>query len=160
MTNSLIWNASGFDLLFLTSALVGVWFSRLNLREAWGDFRALGGISNGRRYIAITTIVVETLLLSIHSLYIIAGLVAVSQPGSPVTAIGVLILCILVYASWAITAISVLSRRLRHYLSRYGMAVRDGKGRFTKVETQDQREDRQFGEARRDLEQQHIEDAE
>ena len=131
MTDDLIANASGFEILFLTSALVGVWFSRQNLRESWGDLRAVGAIANGRRSIAITTIVVETLLLSIHALYIIAGLVASFTPSSgEATGLTVLVLSILVYASWAITAISILSRRLRRYLTHHGMQARDEHGRF------------------------------
>ena len=52
MTGDLIGHASGFEILFLVSALVGAWFSRLNFKESWQDFRALGGITNGRRAIA------------------------------------------------------------------------------------------------------------
>lgn len=133
MTDHLIGNASGFELLFLASALVGVGFSRLNFAESWGDYRALGGITNGRRAVAVATIVIETLLLSIHALYIIAALFAVSQPNSgQTTAVGILILSILVYASWAITAISIISRRLRRYLTQYGLQARDEHGRFTR----------------------------
>ncbi len=131
MTDHLVGNATGFELLFLVSALIGVWFSRQNLAEAWGDHKALNGIANGRRAIALATIIVETLLLSIHSLYIIAALFAVSQPnGNEVSAVGILIQSILVYASWAITAISIVSRRLRRYLNQFGLQPRDEKGRF------------------------------
>lgn len=132
MTTDLIGAASGFEILFLASALAGTWFSRLNLSESWKDFRALGGITNGRRAIATSNIVTETLRLSIHALYIIAALFAVTQPGrGETTAVGVLILSILVYASWALTAISVISRRTRVYLLRYGLQARDEHGRFT-----------------------------
>ena len=131
MTDDLLFTASGFELLFLASAIVGVWFSRQNLRESWGDFRALGGLANGRRSIAITTIVTETLLLSIHALYIIAALFAITQPASGnSTPVSVLIQSILVYASWAMTAISILNRRLRRYLTRFGLQARDEHGRF------------------------------
>lgn len=133
MTQSILGNASGFELLFLASAIVGVWFSRQNLAEAWGDHRALGGVANGRRAISLSTIVIETLLLSIHALYIIAALFAITQPSSgQTTAVGVLILSILVYASWAITGISIISRRLRRYLTAFGLQPRDEKGRFTR----------------------------
>ena len=131
MTTDLIGNASGFEILFLLSALVGTWFSRVNLSESWKDFRALGGITNGRRAIATSNIVTETLRLSIHALYIIAALFAVTQPSrSEMTAVSVLVLSILVYASWALTAISVISRRTRLYLLRYGLQPRDEHGRF------------------------------
>ena len=133
MTTDLIGNASGFEILFLLSALVGTWFSRVNLSESWMDFRALGGITNGRRAIATSNIVTETLRLSIHALYIIAALFAVTQPSrSEMTAVSVLVLSILVYASWALTAISVISRRTRLYLLRYGLRPRDSHGRFVK----------------------------
>ena len=132
MTDDLIYTASGFELLFLASTLTGVWFSRQNLREAWGDFRALGGLANGRRSIAVTTIVTETLLLSVHALYIIAALFAITQPSAGVTStVGVLIASILVYASWALTSITILSRRLRRYLVHHGLQPRDSRGRFT-----------------------------
>ena len=133
MTTDLIGNASGFEILFLLSALVGTWFSRVNLSESWMDFRALGGITNGRRAIATSNIVTETLRLSIHALYIIAALFAVTQhSANPTTPVGLLILSILVYASWALTAISVISRRTRLYLLRYGLQPRDSHGRFVK----------------------------
>lgn len=132
MTGNWIGNASGFELLFLASALVGLYFSKLNITESWADYRALGGITNGRRAIAVATIIVETLLLSIHALYIIAALFAITQASSGETSpVGVLILSILVYASWAITAISIVSRRLRRYLNTYGLQPRDERGRFT-----------------------------
>ena len=54
-----------------------------------------------------------------------------ASPG-PSTPVGVLILSILVYASWAVTAISVVSRRTRLYLLRHGLQARDEHGRFTK----------------------------
>lgn len=133
MTDSILGNASGFELLFLTSALVGVWFAGLNLSESVKDFRALGGISNGRRAIAVSNIATETLRLSIHALYIIAGLVAITIPSSGnATSLTVLILSILVYASWAVTAISYVSRRTRRYLLANGLQARDEHGRFTR----------------------------
>jgi hypothetical protein len=133
MTHDLIGNASGFELLFLASALVGVYFSGLNMRESWADFRALGGITNGRRTIAISGIVTETVRLSIHALYLIAVAFAVGQPAPPVvTAVAVLVQAILVYASWAQTFISIVSRRTRTYLLTNGLQARDSHGRFTR----------------------------
>ena len=128
----LFWYASGFEILFLASALVGLWFSRINITEAWRDYRALGGIVNGRRAIAVANIVMETVRLSIHTLYIIAALFAMSQPSGPYTAVGILVLSILVYCSWAQTFISYTSRRTRLYLMDNGLQARDEKGRFTK----------------------------
>ena len=70
--------------------------------------------------------VTETLLLSIHALYIIAGLVAASTPSrGDATALTVLVSTILVYASWAITSISFVTRKTRRYLLAHGLQNRD-----------------------------------
>lgn len=134
MTDDFLFNASAFELLFLSSALIGSWMSYTNMSESWRDLRALGGIANGRRAIAIAAIVIETLLLSIHSLYIIAGLVAAFTPSrGDATALTVLISAILVYASWAVTAISFVTRKTRRYLLAHGLQNRDELGRFVKA---------------------------
>lgn len=133
MTHDILFNATGFELLFFLSALLGAWFSRKNFWEAWADFRVLGGISNGRRAVAMGTIVIETILGSIHTLYILASLVAVTIPasGQPSTVVGILLQSILVYASWGMTGISFTTRRVRHYLNEHGLQGRDQHGRFT-----------------------------
>jgi hypothetical protein len=134
MTDDLLFSASGFEILFLASALVGAWISRLNITESWRDFRALGAIANGRRAIAVSAIVVETLLLSIHALYIIAGLVAASTPSrGDATVTTVLLSSVIVYASWTVTAISFVSRKTRRYLLQHGLQNRDDQGRFVKA---------------------------
>lgn len=156
MTHDLIFTASGFELLFLASAIIGVWFSRINLSESWRDYRAIAGITNGRRSIATSSIITETLRLSIHSLYIIAAMFAVTQPANPnISPTGFIIQSILVYASWAITAISIVSRRTRLYLLAHSFTDRD-----SREMTQDENEDQVFGVQRRALEATHIEDAE
>lgn len=134
MTHDLIFHASGFELLFLSSALIGAWISSTNMSEAWRDLRALGGIANGRRAIAIAAIVIETLLLSIHALYVIAGLVAASTPSrGDATVTTVLLSAVIVYASWAVTAISFVTRKTRRYLLLHGLQNRDELGRFVKA---------------------------
>ena len=130
MTHDMIGYASGFELMFLASALVGIWLGRSNVREAWRDYRALGGIINGRRAIAVASILTEAIRLSIHALYIIAGLVAITLPANPTTVLGVLVMSILVYVSWAQTGIGFINQRLRHYLKEHGIQARDEKGRF------------------------------
>lgn len=125
-------HVSGFELLFLISALVGAGLARRNLFAAWGDYHALGGITNGRRMIAIGQIAIETILGSVHALYIIVALVAVTIPASGnTTVVGVLIQAILVYASWGMTTISWISRRVGSYLNEHGLQPRDARGRFT-----------------------------
>ncbi|HSM16311.1 MAG TPA: hypothetical protein VK845_04845 [Gemmatimonadales bacterium] len=134
MTDDLIFAASGFELLFLASALIGAWISTTNMSEAWRDLRALGGITNGRRAIAIAAIVIETLLLYIHALYIIAGLVAAFTPSrGDATVSTVLLSAVIVYASWAITSISFVTRKTRRYLLAHGLQNRDAQGRFIKA---------------------------
>ena len=67
----------------------------------------------------------------------------------------------LLLASFAMNANSYFDRRDRLYLLEYGIQARDDKGRFVRIpETQDQREDRQFGTERRALEQKHLDDNE
>lgn len=132
MTADLLYTASGFEILFLVSALVGAWFSSYNIRDSWADFRALGGITNGRRTIAVAAIVTETVRLSIHALYLIAVLPALALPSGPTTVIGVLIQAILVYASWAQTFISIIGRRTRVYLLTNGLQARGPDGKFIK----------------------------
>ena len=151
MTTDLLGNASGFEILFFLSAVVGLRFSVPNFRLSWRQYRALGGISNGRRAIAVEGISLETIFIGIHALYVVAALVAfgVPAPERPVSAAGVVIQSVLVVASWGITAGSWVIRRTGSYLLEHGVDIGE-------PETQDQREDRQFGEVRRDLEQEHL----
>ena len=133
MTTDWIGTASGFEILWLASAAVGVAFSRRNWREAWGDYRATGGLVNGRRAIAQATLVAETTTLSIHSMYILIGVVAatIPSPAAP-TAAGILIQSVLVGTSWGLTLISVVNRKLRRYLVEVGMQPRAPNGKFTR----------------------------
>jgi hypothetical protein len=133
MTDDLIGYASGFEILFLASALVGSWLSRLNFLEAIADHRALDGRTNGRRMVAIGRIGTELILGSVHALYVIAALVAMSHPAGPTSPTGIVIQVILVYASWGMTAISFLSRRVGIYLMLHGLQNRDPQGRFVKA---------------------------
>ena len=131
MTEDLIYYASGFEILFGASALIGLWFSRRNFSEAWADYRSTGGITNGRRYVGVATIVIETILLSIHAFYIIATAVAVNQPyGGVTTPVGILVQSILVYASWGMTAISGITRKVRMYLDTHGLQARGPDGKY------------------------------
>lgn len=133
MTTDLIWHASGFEILFGVSAIIGALISRRNFHEAWIDYRAAAGITNGRRYVAVATIAIELILGSVHAFYVIATLVAISIPApESVTVVGVLIQSILVYASWGMTTISYITRKVRRYLDSHGLQARDEHGRFVK----------------------------
>ena len=133
MTTNLIGNASGFELLFALSALIGLRFSIPNFRLSWAQYRSLDGVRNGRRAIALEGISLEIIFIGIHALYVVAALVAFTIPAAPVTtAAGYLIQSILVVVSWAITACSWIIRRTGTYLLEHGLQARDHQGRFTK----------------------------
>ena len=153
MTNSVLFNASPFEILFFASALLGLRFSVPSYRLAWRQFRSLGGISNGRRAIAVEAIAVETIFIGIHALYVVASVIAFTIPASrDPTVAGYIIQTILVLASWGITACSWIIRRTGTYLLEHGLQSRDGLGRFTKApETEQQAEDRVMGEHRSEL---------
>jgi hypothetical protein len=131
MTTDLIHHASGFELLFILSAVVGLRYSVPNYQLAWHQFRSLGGITNGRRALAVESIAVETVFIAIHALYVIVGAVAVFIPSSgQTTAYGVLAQSVLVLASWGITLCSWVIRRTSSYLLDHGLQARDSSGRF------------------------------
>jgi hypothetical protein len=118
MTTDLLGTASGFEILFFLSALVGLRFSIPNF---------------GRRAIAVEGIALEIIFIGIHSLYVIAALVAFSIPAAPVvTAAGILIQSILVIVSWGITGCSWIIRRTGTYLLEHGLQARGPDGRFVR----------------------------
>jgi hypothetical protein len=133
MTTDLLGTASGFEILFFLSALVGLRFSIPNFRLSWAQYRSLGGARNGRRAIAVEGIALEIIFIGIHSLYVIAALVAFSIPAAPVvTAAGILIQSILVIVSWGITGCSWIIRRTGTYLLEHGLQARGPDGRFVR----------------------------
>ena len=135
-------------------ALVGIWLAYLNGSEANRDLRALGGMTNGRRTIAVGNLRREVVRGLVQvDFAILGGMAMFDILVGPVFVSGLLL------ASFAMNANSYFDRRDRLYLLEYGIQARDDKGRFVRIpETQDQREDRQFGEVRRDLEQKHMDE--
>ena len=140
------------ELAWTLIALDSMRLAYLNGVESHRDFQALGGSTNGRRTIAVGNLRREIVRGLIAVAWVAIGTVALLSPGGGFSPIGV----VLVLTAAGMNLNSRLDRRDRLYLLKYGLAARDDKGRFTRVETQNQREDRQFGEERRSLEQEHL----
>ena len=131
--NNVIAKASVVELVWLFNATVGLTLSFRNLLEARADRKALGVISNGRRAIAINSIILETILTVKFSLYIVAGLFAIStSPTGPPTVTGTIVVFVLLTSAILLTIISWSNRRLSKYLLTHGLQNRDAKGKFTK----------------------------
>lgn len=157
MFDSLIGNASFLEMFWTFNSIIGGFLSVRNWRSAFADYTIIGGITNGRRMIAVSTLIIETIILAKFALYLIIGIIALALPQAPPnqgTPVAVIIGFILVLATVGLTAISAINRRTSDYLIRYGMQTRDASGKFIK-ETQNQQEDRKFGEERRKLEDEH-----
>ena len=146
----LLQGASPIVIAWIVIAETGLYLAYLNGAESLADYQALGGSLNGRRTIAVGNMrreIVRGLIafdfIAIGAL-VLVGARGVAAPG-------------LILASAGMVLNSYLDRRDRMYLLKYGIQARDELGRFVRVpETQDQREDRQFGEVRRELEQEHL----
>ena len=145
---------SPIEIAWTVLALIGMWLAYVNGSEANRDLRALGGKQNGRRTIAIGNLRREALRGLVQVDFLILGLMAVFN-----ILVGPVFVSGLLLASVAMNVNSYLDRRDRLYLLEHGMQARDDQGRFIRLpETQDQREDRQFGTERRALEQKHLDD--
>lgn len=132
LLHNLIGNASLLELLWTGNALFGLFLSIRNWRSALVDFTVLGGVTNGRRAIAIGTLVVEALISAKFCLYILVGAVAMNLPAGGDTVIATLIGLVLLASSLMLTTISVVNRRVSDYLLKYGMHARGADGRFVK----------------------------
>ena len=133
MFENIVGNATPVELTWTILAVVGIWFSVVNAREAWIDYSALGGRQNGRRRIALDNIRGEGSRLTIYVLYLILGLVASWAPPPEVQSnTAVIGSAILIFTEAVLVVGSVLDRASRVYLMTYGMQSRDESGRFTK----------------------------
>ena len=109
--------------VWIALALLGVWLAYRNGMEAYQDFQALGGKTNGRRTLAVANLRREIVRGLIHLDFIAIGLLVlfdfrgVAAPG-------------LILGSAGLVLNSYLDRRDRVYLMEHGMAARDDKGRF------------------------------
>jgi hypothetical protein len=133
LLRDLIGSASLVEILWVLTAIVGLYLSGLNGWEGVLDFKALNGKRNGRRRIALGTIRREAIRGVVNAIFLGIGIVAVNIPANPnATALGVAVSLGLLIASIAYNANSYLDRQDRIYLMQYGMQSRDQNGRFTK----------------------------
>lgn len=124
--------ASLMEMLWIGASLVGLTLSQRNWRDALADYRALGTISNGRRHIAVNSLIIESLVIMKFIAYLIAGIVAVTTPSGPPDHVGIVVITVMVLASIGLTAISISNRKTTDYLTAHGLQNRDAKGKFVK----------------------------
>ena len=153
LLNDVIGHFSWLELLWTGIALVALSLSRLNHSEAKKDIVALAGIRNGRWRIATGNVRRERIRAVIQVAYVAFGILAGQTPASPNPSLAGLIIALGLTVTSAMLALnSYLDRRDRLYLLNFrSPAV---------AETQNQREDREFGDQRRSLEMEHNEAAE
>lgn len=133
LLRDMIGNASIIELIWIVTAVSGMYLARLNGVEAWHDFNALGGKQNGRRRIAIGSIRREVVRGFVNACFLVVGVIAALNPANPnATVLGLVLALVLIMASVSYNVNSFLDRQDRIYLMRYGMSARDDKGRFTK----------------------------
>ena len=126
-----IGSVSIIELAWLLTAMAGIALAGLNAWEAILDYRALGGKRNGRRRIALGTVRREALRGLVNAIFLGIGMVAAFTPANPnSTPLGVAVSLGLLIASVAYNLNSLMDRRDRLYLLRYGLQPRDDNGRF------------------------------
>ena len=131
LLRDLIGSVSTVELLWLITALSGLYLSGLNAWEAILDYRALGTKRNGRRRIAVGTIRREAVRGLVNAIFLGIGLVAAVTPANPAaTPLGAAVSIGLLLASVAYNMNSYLDRQDRMYLLKYGLQPRDEAGRF------------------------------
>ena len=135
--------------IWIASAVFGGVFALIARRNAQEELDNLGDITNGRRRLGNGHVRDETILFVIDALYLAMGLLFVATGREPTFNVTVL----------GLTLCSVLlsySTFMRWVDRRYALAP-DPSRDPSVAETQNQREDREFGEQRRDLETKHNE---
>ena len=131
LLRDLLGTASLIEILWLATALAGLYLSAINAWEAVLDFRALGGKRNGRYRLALGTIRREAIRGLVNAIFLGIGIVAAATPANPAaTPLGAAVSLGLLIASVAYNANSLLDRADRIYLLRYGLQPRDDHGRF------------------------------
>lgn len=141
-----IGNFSWIELTWSGVAVLGLFVGWQNYHEAQKDIGALGGIRNGRWRIARGNIRRERVRAIIFVLFGGLGVIAGFAPPNPnATPTSLVLSSGLVVTSMLLALNSFYDRRDRVYLLHYTPTV----------ETQDQREDREFGDKRRELEVEH-----
>ena len=131
LLRDLLGTASLIEILWLATALAGLYLSAINAWEAVLDFRALGGKRNGRYRLALGTIRREFIRGLVNAIFLGIGIVAAVTPANPnSTPLGVAVALGLLMASVSYNANSALDRADRIYLMRHGMQSRDEHGKF------------------------------
>ena len=131
LLRDLLGTASLIEILWLATALAGLYLSAINAWEAILDFRALGGKRNGRYRLALGTIRREFIRGLVNAIFLGIGIVAAVTPANPnSTPLGVAVALGLLMASVSYNANSALDRADRIYLMRHGMQSRDEHGKF------------------------------
>lgn len=124
---------SWVELAWVLTALSGIYLAALNGYEAYLDYQALGGVSNGRRRVAIGSIRREVLRGFVNICFLGVGILAGFFPANPnATPLGMAVSLVLVVASVAYNLNSWFDRQDRIYLMTHGLQARDEAGRFTK----------------------------
>jgi hypothetical protein len=147
LLDNAIGNFSWMELLWVGTAIAGLILGAQNHSEASKDIAAIAGIRNGRWRIARGNIRRERVRAAIFVMWAAFGVLAGIGPPNPNATPTSLILSAGLIATAALLALnSYYDRRDRQYLLHF---------RTSSPETQDQREDREFGEQRRELEAEH-----
>lgn len=107
-----IGSLSGIEAIWIALAVTGAAVSISNALDAWADLRAVGGLKNGRRLLAVGAVRREVLRLLIYTMYVFIGVFAGLTPALPGQQLS-FVAAILVFTSLILTTNSVLDRHER-----------------------------------------------
>ncbi len=112
------------EMIWMTLAVIGSFFSAINARDAWLDLHALEGATNGRRLLAIGAVRRESLRLVIYLIYLVIG---VSAGIERVDADRPLVIAtlLLVFTLFVLTLNSIFDRKERRVLLSGIVAARE-----------------------------------
>lgn len=140
---------NAIPIIWLAIATFGLALAGYSLIESVTDYNVTKP-SNGFRALALSDIAMESLRVGLYLLFAGIGIYYLANPSIEIARPGVAI--VMVLAELIIVAKTMIQLIVRRYL-------RVTHGRTLGVpETQNQKEDREFGEARRELEITHTED--
>lgn len=135
---------NGPALVWSIVSLAGLMLSLWLLREHHLDIRSMAGFpGNGRLIHARANRLKESIRVSVHGLFLVIGLLALDRPSSGFS----LTVVVLIYGNAGIMANSLIELRTRSRLYRHRSTDRP--------ETVIEKEDREVGDHRRDLQQKH-----
>jgi hypothetical protein len=144
LLNDIIGHFSTVELLWSAAAIVGLFVAQLNYRETKRDLAALGKIRNGRWRIARGNIRRERVRAIVFTMYLTFGVLAGFSPMNPSASTASVVISVGLVTTLALLALnSYYDRRDRLYLLHFRSDSRP--------ETLLEREDREVGDTRRDL---------